>query len=101
MYIYYVQNTLSKVGPWGGNGGTLFEIAEAELPQRLESVTIHGGEVIDSIAFTYIGLDGARRTVGPFGGGGGIKQPVSEFWISFQCNSVIIWIISSSHGLHI
>ncbi|KAM3310387.1 hypothetical protein ACQJBY_031217 [Aegilops geniculata] len=71
-------NTLTKVGPWGGNGGTPFQIPEAELPQRLESVTIQSAEVIDSIAFTYIGLDGARRTVGPFGGSGGTKQPILQ-----------------------
>ncbi|XP_037428747.1 uncharacterized protein LOC119294632 [Triticum dicoccoides] len=82
-------NTLTKVGPWGGNGGTPFgpwggnggipfEITEAEQPQRLESVTIQSNEVIDAIAFTYIGQGGARRTVGPFGGGGGVKQPIVQ-----------------------
>ncbi|KAE8776408.1 mannose/glucose-specific lectin-like [Hordeum vulgare] len=72
------QNTLTKVGPWGGSGGTPFEIPEADLPQRLESVTIQCNEVIDSIAFTYVVQLGARRTVGPFGGGGGIKQPILQ-----------------------
>ncbi|EMS63237.1 hypothetical protein TRIUR3_32274 [Triticum urartu] len=63
----------------GGNGGTPFEIPEAELPQRLESVTIQSNEVIDSIAFTYIVQLGARRTIGPFGGADGMKQPLGAY----------------------
>lgn len=63
--------------PHGGNGGRAFEIPQGELPQLLESVTIRGHDVIDSIAFTYVDESGTRRSVGPFGGDRGILYPVS------------------------
>lgn len=63
-----------KVAPLGGSGGTAFEIPMAEMPQRLESVTIGAGIIIDSIAFTYIDQAGTRRSVGPLGGSGGNKS---------------------------
>ncbi|KAL6851941.1 hypothetical protein ACP4OV_020126 [Aristida adscensionis] len=71
----------TKVGPWGGNGGSAQDIKEA--PRRLESITIRSGSVVDSIAFSYVDQDGQKRTAGPWGGPGGnpntIQLAPSEF----------------------
>ncbi|EAZ20031.1 hypothetical protein OsJ_35630 [Oryza sativa Japonica Group] len=59
----------TKVGPWGGNGGTPQDITET--PKRLESITIRSGEVVDSISFSYFDQAGQKRVAGPWGGPGG------------------------------
>lgn len=61
-----MPNPIQKVGPWGGNGGTPYEIQEDEqLPKRLESVKIyHDDNVIQSISFSYLDQADQRRTVG-------------------------------------
>nr|CAB3462273.1 unnamed protein product [Digitaria exilis] len=63
------QYPVTKIGTWGGNGGSAQDITE--LPKRLESVTIMSGDVIDSIKFSYIDQAGKKRTAGPWGGSGG------------------------------
>nr|AAY41607.1 Crs-1 [Agrostis stolonifera] len=65
---------VQKVGPWGGNGGAAYEIQDAELPQRLESVTIYANDFIQTIAFSYIDQAGQKRTVSPWGGNAGKSQ---------------------------
>ncbi|XP_052139285.1 mannose/glucose-specific lectin-like [Oryza glaberrima] len=71
----------TKVGPWGGNGGTPQDITET--PKRLESITIRSGEVVDSISFSYFDQAGQKRVAGPWGGPGGnpntIELASSEF----------------------
>ncbi|BAF29458.2 Os12g0228700 [Oryza sativa Japonica Group] len=71
----------TKVGPWGGNGGTPQDITET--PKRLESITIRSGEVVDSISFSYFDQAGQKRVAGPWGGPGGnlntIELSSSEF----------------------
>ncbi|KAI5002561.1 hypothetical protein ZWY2020_027211 [Hordeum vulgare] len=63
-----------KEGPWVGMVGQLMN-SQVELPHRLQTVTVHGEGVIDSIAFTYVDEAGTKRSVGPFGGDGGVKNP--------------------------
>ncbi|RLN35359.1 mannose/glucose-specific lectin-like [Panicum miliaceum] len=71
---------VQKIGPWGGNGGTVYELQDAELPQRLESLTIYAEDFIESIAFSYIDQAGQKRTVGPWGGDDGkSKLPAIQF----------------------
>ncbi len=40
-------------------------------PQRLESITISCGAVVDSLAFTYADKNGHKHAAGPWGGNGG------------------------------
>lgn len=67
-HIQLQQAPVQKVGPWGGSGGSVYGINDAELPQRLESVTIYANDFVQSIAFSYVDKAGQRRTVGPWGG---------------------------------
>ncbi|CAO2142330.1 unnamed protein product [Urochloa humidicola] len=59
---------VEKVGPWGGNGGTSYEIKDAELPQLLQTISIYADDVIESIEFSYTDEAGQVRTNGPWGG---------------------------------
>lgn len=61
-----------KLGTWGGDGGVAHDITVA--PQRLESITIRWGKVLDSVAFTYRDKDDQLHTAGPWGGAGGEKE---------------------------
>ncbi|CAN6228101.1 unnamed protein product [Urochloa humidicola] len=56
---------VQKVGPWGGNGGTPYEILQPDqLPQRLQSITIYGTSgVITSIEFAYVDQAGQNQKV--------------------------------------
>ncbi|KAM0918651.1 hypothetical protein ACQ4PT_008732 [Festuca glaucescens] len=64
-----------KDGPAvGGDGGVEFDITEA--PQRLESVTIKSGDIIDSIAFTYTDKAGKKQMAGPWGSKGGGERTI-------------------------
>ncbi|XP_062201797.1 mannose/glucose-specific lectin-like [Phragmites australis] len=56
-----------KIGPWGGPGGVHHDLELEVLPQRLISVVVCSGKVIDSLAFTYSDCDGRQRTAGPWG----------------------------------
>ena len=65
---------LVKIGPWGGRGGDPRDIVAAGVtPLRLESIVIRGEGAVDSISFTYAGVDGVPRKAGPWGGSGGRK----------------------------
>ncbi|XBI60410.1 hypothetical protein VPH35_041344 [Triticum aestivum] len=73
----------ARSGPCGEGGRRAFEIKVA--PQRLESVTIHSGYVIESLAFSYTESDYDERhhTTGPWGWDGGVNNTIpldpSEF----------------------
>ncbi|KAI5003543.1 hypothetical protein ZWY2020_030703 [Hordeum vulgare] len=64
-----------KEGPLGGKGGEAFDILGH--PQRLESVTIRSGDIIDSLAFSYIDQAGKKQTAGPWGGNGGLEETIT------------------------
>jgi hypothetical protein len=66
-----VQLTLKRNGPWGADGAA-HDITGT--PQRLVSVTIRSGEIIDAISFTYVDEDGEVRSSGRWGGPGGKDQ---------------------------
>jgi hypothetical protein len=75
-----------KTELFGGKGGDEFDISEQ--PKRMESVTIRSGDVIDSVAFSYIDQAGNKQTAGPWGDNGGLPSTVSgnsskEFMCSF------------------
>jgi hypothetical protein len=73
-----VQIPVDKTELLGGNGGDAFDISEQ--PKRLDSVTIRSGDVIDSIAFSYIDQASNKKIAGPWGGNGGFSNTVSGFW---------------------
>ncbi|KAF0905395.1 hypothetical protein E2562_004372 [Oryza meyeriana var. granulata] len=60
---------VTKIGPFGGTGGSPMDITEA--PMRLESITVYAGVVLDSIAFSYLDNNGQKRSAGRWGGPGG------------------------------
>ena len=65
------------MGPWGGDGGTSFDITE--LPRSLQTVTIRCGDVINSVMFSYTDQTGQKKTDGPWGGDGALTATVSYF----------------------
>ncbi|KAJ1276311.1 hypothetical protein BS78_05G204700 [Paspalum vaginatum] len=65
---------LTKIGPWGGSGGTPHDINVA--PHRLESVIIRSDRVINSFSFSYYDHDGQMHTAGPWGGCGGSEHEI-------------------------
>ncbi|CAL4910386.1 unnamed protein product [Urochloa decumbens] len=69
---------LVKIGPWGGRGGDPRDdiVAAGVAPHRLESLVIRSQNAVDSISFTYAGVDGMLRMAGPWGGSGGRKRKV-------------------------
>ncbi|KAK3151848.1 hypothetical protein QOZ80_3AG0251410 [Eleusine coracana subsp. coracana] len=66
------MSSVVKLGTWGGDGGIAHDITVA--PQRLESITIRNGKVIDSVAFSYRDKDKQLHTAGPWGGSGGTDE---------------------------
>lgn len=81
------QGKLSKFGPWGGDGERQRDIAHAKAPDRLDSITIRSGDVIDSISFSYIDSDGQSHTTLPWGGYGGANKnsvSVKRITLSFM-----------------
>uniref|UniRef100_A0A0E0A719 Jacalin-type lectin domain-containing protein n=1 Tax=Oryza glumipatula TaxID=40148 RepID=A0A0E0A719_9ORYZ len=60
---------LVKIGQWGGYGGSAQDITVT--PIKLTGMTIRSGNAIDSISFSYSGIDGQEHVVGPWGGNGG------------------------------
>ncbi|VAI81866.1 unnamed protein product [Triticum turgidum subsp. durum] len=58
------QIALTKVGPWGGNGGS---VVESEKPWKIESITILYQGVIGSLEYSYISQNGNKHTAGPWG----------------------------------
>uniref|UniRef100_A0A8I6XYD5 Jacalin-type lectin domain-containing protein n=1 Tax=Hordeum vulgare subsp. vulgare TaxID=112509 RepID=A0A8I6XYD5_HORVV len=67
---------ITKIGPWGGDGGRSCNVDV--LPRRLISVVVRSNEVIDSIAFTYMGCDGKLHSAGPWGGHGATRNGTSH-----------------------
>jgi hypothetical protein len=63
-----LQTPPIKVGPWGRSKGSPFDITKPF--ERLESVTIQFGRVINSFGFTYFDAIGQKHTVGPVDGDG-------------------------------
>ncbi|XP_037482907.1 mannose/glucose-specific lectin-like [Triticum dicoccoides] len=82
---------LTKLGPWGGSGGSDKDIVEA--PRRLESITVSSGLIVDSIKFSYVDQAGQKHTGGPWGGSGGNQNTIvlgaSEF----------VKEVSGTHGI--
>ncbi|KAL6650095.1 hypothetical protein ACP70R_014319 [Stipagrostis hirtigluma subsp. patula] len=66
------MSSVVKLGTWGGDGGVPHDITVA--PQRLETISIRWGKVLDSIAFTYRDREKQLHTAGPWGGKGGEKE---------------------------
>ncbi|KAL6650097.1 hypothetical protein ACP70R_014321 [Stipagrostis hirtigluma subsp. patula] len=67
------MSSVVKIGPWGAEGSKACDITVA--PQRLESITIRCGKVVDSIAFTYRDREKQLHAAGPWGGSGGHGDP--------------------------
>ncbi|PWZ17901.1 Salt stress-induced protein [Zea mays] len=63
--------SITKIGLWGGEGGSAQDITTTEPPQRLHSLTVRAGAAVDSIEFTYTDRGGQRRAAGRWGGLGG------------------------------
>ncbi|TKW01695.1 hypothetical protein SEVIR_8G196200v4 [Setaria viridis] len=93
---------VQKIGPWGGNGGTPYEIQGAEQPQRLESVTIYANNnFIQTIAFSYTDQSGQKRAVGPWGGDAGkSKQPPIQFGPSETVKEIYGTTGNNYDGVH-
>jgi len=70
------QTPITKLGPWGGNGGTACDIIP-EQPLSLQGVTIKCGDVINSVAFSYTNQAGEKKTAGPWGGDGALTATVN------------------------
>ncbi|KAM0855051.1 hypothetical protein ACQ4PT_050007 [Festuca glaucescens] len=66
-------NTTTKVGPWGGDGGTANNVKN---PLRLENLTNCSSNVVDSLAFSYMDQAGVTHTAGPWGGDGGSSKTI-------------------------
>ncbi|KAF6987097.1 hypothetical protein CFC21_004777 [Triticum aestivum] len=66
---------VTKMGPWGGDGGTSFDITE--LPRSLQTVTIRCGDVINSVMFSYTDQTGQKKTAGPWGGDGALTATIT------------------------
>ncbi|GJN27884.1 hypothetical protein PR202_gb15944 [Eleusine coracana subsp. coracana] len=67
------QNSLAKIGLFGSTSGDNCNTTVA--PLRLETITVHSGDVIDAIAFTYMDRNNVVHTAGPWGGSGaGVRQ---------------------------
>jgi len=69
------QSPVTKMGPWGGNGGTSFDIPD--LPRSIQSVTVRCGDVINSLAYSYVDKDGQKKNVGPWGGAGALSVTIT------------------------
>ncbi|OEL19610.1 Salt stress-induced protein [Dichanthelium oligosanthes] len=69
------KNLATKVGLWGGNGGSAQDLKEA--PKRLESITIRSNYSIDSIQFSYFDQTGQKRSSGRWGGPDGTDHKIN------------------------
>jgi len=67
-----MTSSVVKVGTWGAAGGSTHDITVA--PQRLESITIRSGKIIDCISFSYRDREKQQHTAGPWGGKGGTDE---------------------------
>ncbi|GJN40881.1 hypothetical protein PR202_gn00296 [Eleusine coracana subsp. coracana] len=84
-----MQTSVVKIGLFGSASGDNCDITVA--PLRLETITIHSGDVVDALAFTYRDRDKLVHTAGPWGGSGGGEHTIqlgpSEF-------------VTEVHGMH-
>jgi hypothetical protein len=78
-----------KIGPWGGAGGD--ERNVQATPLRLVSVTIHSGDGIDGISFTYVGSDYREYTEDTWGRTLHTKNTVREADLLFLIFSSTIF----------
>jgi hypothetical protein len=69
------QITAAKIGLLGRKEGQVFDVPAP--PQRLETLTLHCGYAIDSIAFPYTDENGNKQSAGPWGGPGGFQETVT------------------------
>ncbi|KAK1614147.1 hypothetical protein QYE76_019664 [Lolium multiflorum] len=69
-----LEQTETTNGPWGGDAGWSHDTEV--LPQRLLSVTIWCGDVIDALTFTYSDVNGKKHISGPWGGPGGVVHTI-------------------------
>jgi hypothetical protein len=89
-FVTYAQ---TKLGPWGGQGGTAFDIPEP--PLSLQTVTIGYGDVINCIAFSYTDQAGQKKTAGPWGGSdGALTKTVSDLNLIILCYFIVICVLS-------
>ncbi|KAF7099861.1 hypothetical protein CFC21_101447, partial [Triticum aestivum] len=60
-----------------GRGAAMTGVAHdiTVAPQRLESITIRWGKVLDSVGFTYMDKDKQLHTAGPWGAPEGKRKP--------------------------
>ncbi|CAO2146692.1 unnamed protein product [Urochloa humidicola] len=65
-----------KMGPWDREAGAAFDIPEAEPTRCLQTVTVEYGDVINSIAFSYINEAGEKKTAGPWGSHGALTKTI-------------------------
>ncbi|GJN40882.1 hypothetical protein PR202_gn00192 [Eleusine coracana subsp. coracana] len=79
--ILFLQSSVAKIGLFGSTSGDNCDITVA--PLRLETITVHSGDVIDALSFTYKDHDKQVQTAGPWGGSGGSEHKIqlgpSEF----------------------
>jgi hypothetical protein len=83
------QTPVTKIGPWGGNGGTSFDIPD--LPLSIQTVTIICSDVINSLAFSYVNQAGQKKIVGPWGGDGALAVTVSDFCFTLRYVSHMVY----------
>lgn len=69
-----MQHPATKLGPFGGSGGSPVDITEA--PKRLESITVSAGIAVKSIAFSYVDSTSQKQSAGPWGGSGGFPETI-------------------------
>lgn len=68
------EAVVARIGPWGGVGNALHDIAES--PHRLQRVTIFSGTIVNSLEYLYSDGDGQQHTAGPWGGCGGTGRKI-------------------------
>ncbi|XP_020408040.1 uncharacterized protein [Zea mays] len=68
------EAVVARIGPWGGVGNALHDIAER--PHRLHRVTIFSGTIVNSLEYLYSDGDGQQHTTGPWGGCGGTGRKI-------------------------
>ncbi|GJN40886.1 hypothetical protein PR202_gn00301 [Eleusine coracana subsp. coracana] len=78
--ILFLQSSVAKIGLFGSTSGDNCDITVA--PLRLETITVHSGDVIDALSFTYKDHDKQVQTAGPWGGSGGSEHKVTYYFLN-------------------
>ncbi|XP_073008810.1 salt stress-induced protein-like isoform X1 [Typha latifolia] len=65
---------LVKVGLWGGNAGSPWELGNSSV--RLDKIIIYSSDVINSFSFHYQ-VDGKLHTAGPWGNASGTLHEIT------------------------